>query len=97
MLILIVIRHPPFGSKLIAQARSFPQFILNITVEAEEVVTEGIKVTLQVEAGLAVVDPPPTMRKGRGKYWASVLFVTSDGVYIECVMIQDSFCARNLS
>lgn len=81
------VRNPPFGKKLVAQARSFPQFYLNITSEdgSEEALDIGVKLTLQVEVGLVVTSPPPQLKKGRARFWASILLVTSDGEYLECV------------
>lgn len=76
-------RNPPFGRKLIAQARSFPEFSLTLVAESEESLPSGVKVVLKVTCGLVVVDPPPTLKKGKARFWACLILITSDGEYIE--------------
>lgn len=81
---MILNRNPPFGRKLVNQARSFPQFTLEIIAEEpEEVLPQSVRVHLKISVGLAVVSPPPVVKKGFTKYLASVLLLTSDGKWIE--------------
>lgn len=81
---MILNRNPPFGRKLITQARSFPQFTLDVLAsEFEEILPQAVRVHLRISVGLAVVSPPPVVKKGFTKYLASVLLLTSDGKWIE--------------
>lgn len=79
---LLLNRNPPFGRNLIAQARSLPEFSVQLS-GTEAVVSSGVKITLHVELGLVVTKPPAVLSKGRKKYWVTILLVTSDGEYIE--------------
>lgn len=80
---LILNRNPPFGRKLLGQAKALPEFTLSIIGNSEEVLANAVRVHLTVELGLAVVKPAPTVKKGLNRYQASLLLLTSDGEWVE--------------
>ncbi|SGZ22278.1 BQ5605_C022g09467 [Microbotryum silenes-dioicae] len=80
---LLTNRHPPFGRKILAQARSLPQFTISLQAKEEEVVDTGVKVHVHVEIGLKATQPAPIVKKGGVLLWAMVTLTTSDHEFIE--------------
>ncbi|GAA5888947.1 hypothetical protein JCM5296_002752 [Sporobolomyces johnsonii] len=80
---LILNRKPPYGHKLIKQARAFPQFEVDLQIEEEGVEGDGVRVNLSVEVRMQTTKPPPVVKKGPIRLFASVLLYTSDGHFIE--------------
>ncbi|CEQ40009.1 SPOSA6832_01589 [Sporobolomyces salmonicolor] len=80
---LILNRKPPYGHKLIKQARAFPQFEVDLQIEGEGIEGDGVRVNVSVEVMLQPSKPPPVVKKGPIRLFASVLLYTSDGHFIE--------------
>ncbi|GAA5919935.1 hypothetical protein JCM1841_000052 [Sporobolomyces salmonicolor] len=80
---LILNRKPPYGHKLIKQARAFPQFEVDLQIEGEGIEGDGVRVNVSVEVMLQPSKPPPVVKKGPIHLFASVLLYTSDGHFIE--------------
>ncbi|SCV68997.1 BQ2448_2017 [Microbotryum intermedium] len=80
---LLTNRHPPFGRKILAQARSLPQFTISLQAQEEEVVDTGVKVHVHVEIGLKATQPAPIVKKGGVLLSAMVTLTTSDHEFIE--------------
>ncbi|BGP46261.1 ATP-dependent DNA helicase MER3 [Rhodotorula kratochvilovae] len=78
-------RKPPYGRKLIAQAKSLPQFEVSITDSNEQVLDgrSGVQVELSVDLRLALTKPLPAVKKGTIKLWAYIATTTSDGEFID--------------
>ncbi|KAL9933442.1 hypothetical protein V8E36_007618 [Tilletia maclaganii] len=49
---MLLNRNPPYGDKLVTQAKSFPHFHLDVEEDASERVDEGVQVTIKIRAGL---------------------------------------------
>ncbi|GAA6062252.1 hypothetical protein JCM10212_001766 [Sporobolomyces blumeae] len=80
---LILNRKPPYGSTLVKQARTFPTFELELTIDREQVHDVGVEVEITVGISLKQTKPPPVVKKGIIRLYASVLLYTNDGHFIE--------------
>ncbi|KAE8213434.1 hypothetical protein CF327_g3056 [Tilletia walkeri] len=49
---LLMNRNPPFGDKLVNQAKAYPHFHLDVEQVGEEVQDQGVQVTIKVKVGL---------------------------------------------
>ncbi|KAK4058700.1 ATP-dependent DNA helicase MER3 [Microbotryomycetes sp. JL221] len=83
---LAVGRNPPFGLKLIAQAKLIPNFTIELASENLEVVeNEGVHVTITVKVSVVQTQPLCMTKKGPMPLFAMILIVTSDSEYIEAL------------
>ncbi|GAA5969973.1 hypothetical protein JCM11641_000215 [Rhodosporidiobolus odoratus] len=80
---IILCRKPPFGRKLITQAKQLPQFEVNFLDSSENVLAEGVQLDVQVEVKLKETKPPSVTKKGSMKLWVSIAATTSDGVFVD--------------
>ncbi|GAA5951948.1 hypothetical protein JCM21900_000099 [Sporobolomyces salmonicolor] len=80
---VILNRKPPYGHKLIKQARAFPQFEVDLQIEGEGIEGDGVRANVSIEVRLQPTKPPPVVKKGPIRLFASVLLYTSDGHFIE--------------
>ncbi|GAA5906230.1 hypothetical protein JCM8208_000668 [Rhodotorula glutinis] len=78
-------RKPPYGRKLISQAKTLPQFEITVTASNEEVLAGrvGVQVDLSIDLRLALTKPLPAVKKGPMKLWANLATTTSDGEFID--------------
>ncbi|GAA6006352.1 hypothetical protein JCM11491_004924 [Sporobolomyces phaffii] len=79
---LILNRKPPFGSKLVNQAKTFPSFQIALSIEHEVVRDGGVEVELRVGVSLVQSELVVT-KKGDMKLYASLMILTSDNHFIE--------------
>ena len=80
-------RKPPYGHKLISQARSIPQFELALVSKNETSSSgTGVQVDLTVDLRLKQSKPLPVTKRGGVKFWATVATTTSDNEFIECAI-----------
>lgn len=78
-------RKPPFGRKLIAQAKSIPQFEISVVSQHEQVLEgQGVQLEATIDLRLKQTKPLPATKKGPMKLWATVASSTSDGAFVEC-------------
>ncbi|GAA6048956.1 hypothetical protein JCM3770_007137 [Rhodotorula araucariae] len=82
---VLLSRKPPYGRKLVAQAKSLPQFEVSITDSNEQVLDDrsGVQVELDVDLRLALTKPLPAVKKGTTKLWTYIVTTTSDGEFID--------------
>lgn len=79
---VILNRNPPFGRRLVLQAKSFPEFSLSVSIDSEEVLSDAVRANISVEVSITLTDPPPVLKKSYSTYAVSVLLITSDGEWI---------------
>ncbi|BGP30278.1 ATP-dependent DNA helicase MER3 [Rhodotorula toruloides] len=81
---ILLSRKPPFGRKLIAQAKSIPQFEISVVSQHEHVLDgQGVQLEATVDLRLKQTKPLPATKKGPMKLWATVASSTSDGTFID--------------
>lgn len=68
-------------------ATSFPKFGITLTSDDEEIAETGVKVTVRVEISVEKTSPSCIVKKNGSAYYAHALLTTSDGEYIECVVV----------
>jgi hypothetical protein len=79
---VILNRNPPFGRRLVAQAKSFPEFSLSVSIDSEEILEDVIRANISVDVSITLTDPPPILKKSYSTYAVSILLLTSDGEWI---------------
>ncbi|BGP68563.1 ATP-dependent DNA helicase MER3 [Rhodotorula toruloides] len=81
---ILLNRKPPFGRKLIAQAKSIPQFEITVVSQHEHVLDgQGVQLEATIDLRLKQTKPLPATKKGPMKLWATVASSTSDGTFID--------------
>ncbi|BGP14081.1 ATP-dependent DNA helicase MER3 [Rhodosporidiobolus nylandii] len=80
---IILSRKPPFGRKLINQAKQFPQFEVDIIASEETVLPQGVQVDATIEVRVKQTKPPVATEKGPIKLWCVIVSTTSDGEFVE--------------
>ncbi|GAA5919330.1 hypothetical protein JCM6882_002778, partial [Rhodosporidiobolus microsporus] len=80
---VILSRKPPFGRKMIQQARSFPEFEVALVSSEETVLADGIQVDVTFDLRMKETRPPAMTKRGTIKLWGSVASTTSDGAFID--------------
>ncbi|GAA6026781.1 hypothetical protein JCM8097_005857 [Rhodosporidiobolus ruineniae] len=80
---IILSRKPPFGRKMIQQAKTFPQFELTLVSNNETTLTDGVQVDASFELRLKETKPPAMTKRGPIKLWATIASTTSDGEFID--------------
>ncbi|GAA5835706.1 hypothetical protein JCM9279_004624 [Rhodotorula babjevae] len=78
-------RKPPYGRKLISQAKTLPQFEITMSALNEEVLAGrlGVQIDLSIDLRLTLTKPLPAVKKGPMKLWAYLATTTSDGEFID--------------
>ncbi|KDN42996.1 P-loop containing nucleoside triphosphate hydrolase protein [Tilletiaria anomala UBC 951] len=72
-------RHPPFGNKLVANAKQFPAITLGLHQVGKARGSSGLSVTMVVEVGLEICDAILSKRTDDGTIsFAAILTMTSD-------------------
>ncbi|KAJ8295613.1 ATP-dependent DNA helicase MER3 [Rhodotorula toruloides] len=81
---ILLSRKPPFGRKLIAQAKSIPQFEISVVSQHEQVLEgQGVQLEATIDLRLKQTKPLPATKKGPMKLWATVASSTSDGAFVD--------------
>ncbi|KAH9450619.1 hypothetical protein Pst134EB_018149 [Puccinia striiformis f. sp. tritici] len=85
---LILDRNPPFGTRIVRQARSMPKFYCTMEKISEAVVPEGVHVCVGITVGLSDTGEPPVWKWKNYMLMATVLVMTNDQEWIEFRTIQ---------
>ncbi|GAA5829644.1 hypothetical protein JCM11251_000232 [Rhodosporidiobolus azoricus] len=80
---VILSRKPPFGRKMIQQARSFPEFEVCLIASEETVQEAGVQVDFTVELRMKETRPPAMVKRGTVKLWGCIATTTSDGTFVD--------------
>lgn len=85
---MILDRNPPFGTRIVRQARSMPKFFCTMETVSETVVPEGVHVCVEISVGLSDTGEPPAWKWKNYTLIATVLVMTNDQEWIEFRTIQ---------
>ncbi|OAV98590.1 hypothetical protein PTTG_01783 [Puccinia triticina 1-1 BBBD Race 1] len=85
---MILDRNPPFGTRIVRQARSLPKFFCTMATVSESVVPEGIHVCVEINVGLSDTGEAPVGKWKNYTLMATVLVMTNDQEWIEFRTIQ---------
>ncbi|GAA5989083.1 hypothetical protein JCM10908_001151 [Rhodotorula pacifica] len=81
---IILSRKPPYGHKLISQARAIPQFEIAVVSKNETIcAASGVQVDVSLDLRLKYSKTPPAVKRAGVKFWATVATTTSDNEFID--------------